>query len=69
MFQPQVAETTKDGKIVQPWLPYSTAILWAYAQDHDDIKENYTLEKLHYLRLPIDEEIESIDSPAVAAYS
>lgn len=69
MFQPQVAETTKDGKIVQPWLPYSTAILWAYAQDHDNIKKNYTLEKLHYLRLPIDEVIESIDSPDVAAFS
>lgn len=68
IFQPQY-EAVLSNKSVQPWLPYSAACLWAYAQSFDDIRENWQLEKLHYQRLPIEDVVNSISDPDVCAFS
>jgi len=68
IFQPQYDAVMSDNTI-QPWLPYSAACLWAYVQSFEDIQENWTLERLHYQRLPIDEVIDGMIDPAVCAFS
>lgn len=68
IFQPQYDSVLSD-KSVQPWLPYSAACLWAYAQSFDDISEYWQLDRLHYQRLPINDVLDSLIDPALCAFS
>jgi len=68
IFQPQY-DVVLDDKSVQPWLPYSAACLWAYAQSFEDIRDNWQLEKLHYQRLPISQVLSTIIDPDICAFS
>ena len=68
IFQPQYDAVLGD-KNIQPWLPYSAACLWAYAQSFDDVRDAWQLERLHYQRLPIDQVLGDLGSPDVCAFS
>ncbi len=68
IFQPQYSSAGRDG-FQQYWLPYSAGCLWAYAQSHDDIRNTWQLEKLHYRRLPIEQVLESMTPPDLCAFS
>ncbi len=50
-------------------LPYTAGQILAYAFADKDIKENYSLEKIFYLREGIDSLLQKIDNPAVVAFS
>ncbi len=66
-FQPQY--TAKIGDIYQYWLPYSVGCLWAYAQQFEDIKKNWSVGKKFYKRDPIEQVLANLDNPAVCAFS
>lgn len=68
IFQPQYASPGLDG-FQQYWLPYSAGCLWAYAQSHQDIRDTWQLEKLHYRRSPIEQVLELLDAPDLCAFS
>ena len=53
LFQPQYAvEIRKENTY---WLPYSVGCIWGYANQFDDIKDNFKLVDLIFRREPIDE--------------
>ena len=66
-FQPQYATIIDD--VSHHWLPYSAACVWAYCQQFDDVKQNWKLGGFGYARDPIDQVIESMDHPALCAFS
>lgn len=66
-FQPQYA--TQIDSTPHYWLPYSAACVWAYCQQFDDIKLTWQLGGLVYTRDPIDQVIESLNDPALCAFS
>jgi radical SAM superfamily enzyme YgiQ (UPF0313 family) len=67
LFQPQYS--VKIGENNQFWLPYSAACLWAYAQQFDDVTQNWHLAGLHYKRQPIDEVLAELNQPQLCAFS
>jgi tRNA A37 methylthiotransferase MiaB len=66
-FQPQYVAVV--NQVSNIWLPYSVGCLWAYAQTFPDIADRWQLAKLHYRRWPIAQVLESLDNPAVCAFS
>jgi putative methyltransferase len=68
IFQPQYDAVLGD-KNIQPWLPYSAACLWAYAQSFDDVRDSWQLGRLHYQRLPIDQVLGQLGQPDLCAFS
>lgn len=50
-------------------LPYTAGQLLAYAFADKDVKENYVLENIFFLREEINGVLEKIDNPSVAAFS
>lgn len=68
IFQPQYSSSGRNG-FQQYWLPYSAGCLWAYAQSHQDIRDTWQLEKLHYRRSPIEQVLELLDAPDLCAFS
>ncbi len=50
-------------------LPYTAAQLCAYAFADRDVEENFTLEKIFFLRESVDKLLEKIENPAVVAFS
>lgn len=51
------------------YLPYSPAVLWAYAQKFDYIKSNYQLGNFIWRRDPIPEAIEILKDSAIVGFS
>ena len=51
------------------FFPYSTGLLWAYAQLNDTIKSTYTLKRFFYRKDHINTIVESLDNPAVFGLS
>jgi radical SAM superfamily enzyme YgiQ (UPF0313 family) len=47
----------------QMYLPYSSALLWAYASKHQDIAENYQLVDILYEKLPFEENLRKLVKP------
>lgn len=47
----------------QMYLPYSSAILWAYASKHPDIADNYQLVDIIYEKLPFEENLDRLTKP------
>jgi putative methyltransferase len=68
IFQPQYDAVLGD-KNIQPWLPYSAACLWAYAQSFDDVRDSWQLGNLHYQRLPIAQVVAGLVEPSLCAFS
>ena len=51
------------------FFPYSTGLLWAYAQLNDTIKSTYSLKRFFYRKDHINTIVESLDNPAVFGLS
>ena len=51
------------------FFPYSTGLLWAYAQLNDTIKSIYSLKRFFYRKQNISTIVESLDNPAVFGLS
>ena len=51
------------------YLPYSVGSLWAYASSFKNIKDNYKLKDIFFIREPIDTILSKIDNPSVFAFS
>lgn len=67
LFQP--SHHTIFDQTESHWLPYSIGCLWSYAQQFSDITDNYKLAGLMFKRTAIDQLIDSLDNPSVAAFS
>lgn len=50
-------------------IPYTAGQISAYAFADKDVAENYSLERIFFLREPIDSLLEKIDDPSVVAFS
>lgn len=50
-------------------MPYTAGQISAYAFADKDVAENYCLERIFFLREPIDSLLEKIDNPSVVAFS
>lgn len=50
-------------------LPYTAGQISAYAFADKDVAENYCLERIFFLREPVDSVLEKIENPAVVAFS
>ncbi len=53
----------------QAHIPYAIGTLAAYAWHEPEIKENYCLKKLHFLRDDIDKTVAEMENPFIAAFS
>jgi len=51
------------------FIPYSTGLLWAYAQTHSNITDKYVLKKMFWRKEDITQIVNSLDAPAVFALS
>lgn len=51
------------------WMPYSAGIIWSYANQYDDIKSNFNLDRLFYKRETSDIVLEKIKDPVVVGFS
>lgn len=67
LFQPQYSENING--ILRYWLPYSCGCIWSYAQQFDDIIENWNLPEIIFKRESIDQLLERLDNPAVCGFS
>ena len=68
MFQPNYSFALPDGAI-SSWLPYSVATLWSHAEQDDVVKSNYTLADVFFSRTPVDQVLERMNDPKIAAFS
>ena len=68
MFQPNYSSALPDGKI-SCWLPYSAATLWTHAEQSDIVKHNYNLADIFFSRTPVEQVLERMDNPKIAAFS
>lgn len=50
-------------------IPYTAGQLIAYAMDDKDVESNYILEKIFFLREPLDKVLSEMDNPSVVAFS
>jgi radical SAM superfamily enzyme YgiQ (UPF0313 family) len=51
------------------WLPYSVGCIWSYANQFDDIKNNFILQDIFFKRQSHQEILETIIDPCVVAFS
>lgn len=51
------------------YLPYTVGIIWSYAAQFDDIKNNFKLKEIIFKRENIDRIVERLDNPTVMAFS
>lgn len=51
------------------YLPYSSAILWAYVKQFDIIKNNFTLGDIFFEKIPIKDYIDRIENPDIFLFS
>ena len=54
---------------IAAYLPYSSGLLWSYAQTIPEIKESFELDKMIYKRDPMDELANSLSTNHVVAFS
>lgn len=67
LFQPHQSFEFNNKKSY--WLPYSVGCLWSYAQQNSVINEHYNLDGLFFKRSKINDVLEEMTDPAVAAFS
>lgn len=68
MFQPNYSTSLPDGRI-SCWLPYSVAVLWSHAEQSEIVKNNYNLAGIFFSRTPVEQVLERMDNPKIAAFS
>jgi putative methyltransferase len=68
MFQPNYSTLLPDGKI-SCWLPYSAAVLWTHAEQSEIVKNNYNLADIFFSRTAVEQVLERMDNPRIAAFS
>jgi radical SAM superfamily enzyme YgiQ (UPF0313 family) len=57
------------GKYTSQWLPYSIATVWAYAEQHSIVQENYDVKEVIFRREPIQDIIQRLDNPKLCFFS
>lgn len=67
LFQPENFQEVKGTK--HYWLPYAVGCLWAYANQFEDIKSNFTLKKLFFHTEAVEQVLNQIENPAVCGFS
>lgn len=66
-FSPALPNDGSYNKIL--WLPYSTGCVWAYANQHAEVRENFTLKDFFIEKVDPKALIDSLDQPAVFGFS
>jgi len=51
------------------YLPYSSGILWAYASQFSEVKDNYTLSDIFFEKLPVKDYLEKVKDPDILLFS
>lgn len=51
------------------YLPYSSGILWTYASQFNEIKDNYILSDIFFEKLPVKDYIEKVKDPDIILFS
>jgi radical SAM superfamily enzyme YgiQ (UPF0313 family) len=51
------------------YLPYSAGILWCYLNQFNEIKDNYTLKKVFFEKIPYSSHLEKIINPDICLFS
>lgn len=51
------------------YLPYSSGILWSYASQFKEIKDNYTLSDIFFEKLPVKDYIDKVKDPDILLFS
>jgi radical SAM superfamily enzyme YgiQ (UPF0313 family) len=67
LIQPNYHSTFQD--ILHYWIPYSVGIIWSYAIQDRDIKNNYSLARIVYSREKIQPTVDSMENGAVYCFS
>ena len=67
LFQPQYSLEIR--KELNYWIPYSAGCLWSYANQFDEISQNYTLQDIIFKREPHDQLLDQIQNPTVCGFS
>ena len=67
LFQPHQSFEFNNKKSY--WLPYSVGCLWSYAQQNSVVNEHYNLDGLFFKRSKINDVLEEMTDPAIAAFS
>lgn len=67
LFQPQYSDNI--GGVNRYWLPYSCGCLWSYAQQFDDITQNWNLPEIIFKREPIDQLLDRLVNPSICGFS
>jgi radical SAM superfamily enzyme YgiQ (UPF0313 family) len=67
LFQPQYPVAVR-GRM-NYWLPYSAGCIWSYVAQFEDIRANYQLKGLGYVREDLDSVIEQLVDPKVLGVS
>ena len=67
LFQPQ-HNVTIDNEDTY-WLPYSSGCIWSYANQFDDIKDNFILKDLFYARDNPIEVLNKVENPTLCGFS
>lgn len=57
------------GGSTQYYLPYSIGIIWSYAYQFEEIKNNFQLKEIIFKRENVDTVLERIENPAILAFS
>lgn len=65
LFQPEITS----GETEEHYLPYSVGCLWAYCEQFEDIRDNYTLKDVIWRRERQKDVLDRLDSPDICGFS
>ena len=65
----QVQEATQFAGKLQYWFPYSTGVIWAYAQQFVSVTSQWQCPRIFFRRLPIEQTLAQIQDPDICAFS
>ena len=57
------------GQFTSHWLPYSIATVWAYVEQFDFVKENFSVQKTFFNRGSIEDVMSQINDPHICMFS
>lgn len=67
LFQPQDASEFFGD--LHYWLPYSAGCLWSYAQQYEDIKQTFRLDRIFFRKINPDRVIQTMSDPKCCGFS
>ena len=67
LFQPQNEIVV--GGVSNYWIPYSAGCIWSYAQQFEDIRNNFSLEHIFFKRDSVSDVLSRIKNPSVIGFS